>query len=84
MANDKGGNENIHAGHRERVRMRFLADQEMKTFSPHEVLEYLLFYGVQRKDTNALAHKLIREFGSLSAVTPRSVIFQPSTKLPLI
>ena len=68
MANDKGGNENIHAGHRERVRMRFLADQEMKTFSPHEVLEYLLFYGVQRKDTNALAHKLIREFGSLSAV----------------
>ena len=68
MKKKGGGNDNIHAGHRERVRQRFFADPEMRTFSPHEILEYLLFYGVQRKDTNELAHKLIREFGSLSAV----------------
>lgn len=71
MAKDKNGNDekvNFHEGHRERVRKRLLADPDMKTFSPHEILEYLLFYGVQRKDTNELAHKLIRSFGSLSAV----------------
>ena len=67
---DKHGKDkiNFHEGHRERVRKRLLADPDMKTFSPHEVLEYLLFYGVQRKDTNELAHKLIRSFGSLAAV----------------
>lgn len=59
---------NFHEGHRERVRNRILADPDMQTFSPHEVLEYLLFYGVQRKDTNELAHRMIHSFGSLSAV----------------
>ena len=74
MANKKDGtDDNIHAGHRERVRRRFFADPEMRTFSPHEILEYLLFYGVQRKDTNELAHKLIRAFGSLSAVFDASI-----------
>ncbi len=59
---------NFHEGHRERVRKRILADPELKSFSPHEVLEFLLFYAVPRKDTNELAHKLIHAFGSLSAV----------------
>jgi len=34
----------------------------------HEVLEYLLFSFVPRRDTNAIAHKLIAEFGSLAGV----------------
>lgn len=35
---------------------------------PHEVLEYLLYAFIPRKDTNGIAHNLIKEFGSLPAV----------------
>ncbi len=34
----------------------------------HNLLEFLLFYSIPRKDTNELAHTLISTFGSLSAV----------------
>ena len=60
-----------HAGHRERLRLRF--DQEgLSGFAPHEVLELLLTYAIPRIDTNGLAHALIRRFGSLSAVLEAS------------
>lgn len=57
----------IHAGHRLRLRQRFLAES-LDSFQPHEILEFLLFYGVPRMDTNELAHTLIEEFGSLARV----------------
>ena len=57
----------IHRGHRERLRARFLAD-ELDGFEDHQVLELLLFYATPRADTNPIAHKLMRRFGSLSAV----------------
>ena len=56
-----------HAGHRERLRKRYL-QEGLSSFAPHETLELLLTYAIQRKDTNPLAHALIRRFGSLSAV----------------
>ena len=67
---DKHGKDkiNFHEGHRERVRKRMLADPDMKTFSTHDVLEYLLFYGVQRNDNNEPANKLIHSHGELPAV----------------
>ena len=34
----------------------------------HELLELLLYYGIPRKDTNDIAHRLIEAFGSFSAV----------------
>ena len=40
----------------------------MDAFQPHNVLEMLLFYSIPQKDTNEIAHLLINEFGSLSAV----------------
>ena len=38
----------------------------------HEVLEYLLFAAIPRKDVNALAHELINAFGSFGGVLDAS------------
>ena len=59
--------ENLHAGHRERVRARFLKNG-ISDFEDYQILEFLLFYVYSRKDTNEIGHALIREFGSLSNV----------------
>ena len=58
---------NPHAGHREKLRMRFMRDG-LGTFEPHTALELLLFYAIPQRDTNELAHRLIDRFGSLSDV----------------
>lgn len=58
---------NVHSGHRERLRNRFLATG-MLGFSEHEILELLLFYAIPRSDTNELAHALVDRFGSISAI----------------
>lgn len=57
----------IHDGHRERVRERFLSEG-LDGFQDHNILEMLLFFGIPRRDTNEIAHNLINAFGSLSAV----------------
>ncbi len=60
-------NDNPHKNHRARLRETFIkvgADG----MPEHNILELLLFYSIPRKDTNELAHKLIKEFGSLSRV----------------
>ena len=57
----------IHAGHRQRLKERFLRDG-LDHFEEHQVLELLLFYGIPQRDTNEIAHELIRKFGSLSKV----------------
>ena len=58
---------NIHSGHRQRMRNRFL-ETGFTGFQPHEVLELILFYGIPRKDTNVIAHKLLERFGGLHGV----------------
>ena len=57
----------VHSGHRQRLKDRFL-NESLSNFEPHEVLELLLYFGIPMKDTNPIAHELIRTFGSLSAV----------------
>lgn len=59
--------ENIHSGHRERLKQQFLANG-LDAMPQHEILELLLFYSIQRVDTNELAHRLIERFGSLRGV----------------
>lgn len=59
--------DNLHIGHRERLRKRFL-EEGLDTFDDHQVLELLLFHIIPRGDTNPTAHRLMRRFGSLSAV----------------
>ena len=56
---------NPHAGHRERLRRRFLTSG-LEGFSDHEVLELLLCYAIPRRDVNDMAHALIERFGSLA------------------
>mgnify|MGYP002516872173 CR=1 FL=1 len=60
-------NENVHSGHRARMRKKFL-DNGIDSFEVHEVLELLLFYAVPMKNTSEIAHKLLDAFGSISAV----------------
>jgi len=57
----------MHEGHRERLKNRFLTEG-LDSFEQHQVLELLLFYAIPRRDTNELAHKLIKKYGSLSGV----------------
>ncbi len=59
--------DNPHSGHRERVKQRFL-NEGLDSFEDHQILELLLFYCIPMKDTNELAHNLIRQFGSLANV----------------
>ena len=58
-------NQNIHAGHRERLRERF-SRSGLDDFADHEVLELLLTYASPRVDVNATAHHLIERFGSVA------------------
>lgn len=60
-----------HAGHRARMRERFLKEG-LDSFQPHEVLELLLFYTRPQGNTNPLGHTLINRFGSLSQVLDAS------------
>lgn len=59
--------ENVHGGHRERLKNRFL-EEGLEHFDEHQVLELLLFYCIPRQDTNPIAHALLEHFGSLSQV----------------
>lgn len=52
-----------HEGHRQRMKERFLVNG-LDGFSDHEVLELLLFYAIPYRDTNPLAHELVRQFGN--------------------
>ncbi|MBE6878913.1 MAG: DNA repair protein RadC [Ruminococcaceae bacterium] len=63
---------NLHEGHRQRLKERFLKDG-LAGFEDHNILELLLFYSVPRADTNETGHKLLNKFGSLSKVFEASV-----------
>lgn len=56
-----------HAGHRQRVRERFLKVGG-DALEDYELLELILQLVVPRRDTKALAKTLLREFGSFSGV----------------
>lgn len=58
---------NIHTGHRKRAKGEFLA-RGLEGMPDHKVLELLLFYAIPQGDVNPLAHELLAQFGSLSAV----------------
>ena len=49
----------MHTGHRKRLKNRFL-EEGLDSFEPHQVLELLLFFSIPRRDTNEIAHKLLK------------------------
>lgn len=63
----KSPRSNLHAGHRARLRRRFL-QEGLDGFEHHQVLELLLFFAIPRRDTNELAHMLLHRYGSFSGV----------------
>ena len=64
MGGSKGG---VHAGHRARLRKRFF-EEGLDAFEDHQVIELLLFFAISRRDTNEIAHLLLRRYGSFSGV----------------
>jgi DNA repair protein RadC len=67
--------QNKGAGHRSRLRDRFL-ERGADTFSDAEVLELLLSFGTPRSDCKEQARAALKEFGTLAAVleTPGSAL----------
>jgi DNA repair protein RadC len=55
---------NSHKGHRARFRARYIKEG-LDAFAEHEVLELLLYYCYPQRNTNEIAHAMLREFGSL-------------------
>ena len=55
---------NVHDGHRDRMRQRFL-QEGAEGLATHELLEMLLYGTIPRGDTNEIAHRLLDEFGGL-------------------
>jgi DNA repair protein RadC len=64
---DEADDEPHYHGHRERLRERLL-ETGAAALPDYELLEFLLFAGIPRKDTKPLAKDLIARFGSFAAV----------------
>lgn len=60
-------NKNIHQGHRKRLR-ELVMNNGLEGMPEHQVLEYILSFVVPQKDTNVLAHNLIKKFGGFTQV----------------
>lgn len=58
--------ENLHAGHRKRLKERYYLSKN--SLQEHEILELLLCYSIPRKNTNDIAHHLLKTFGSLENI----------------
>ena len=69
----------LHTGHRARLKAQFL-QAGLDAFTDIQVLELLLFYANPRQDTNPIAHRLLNQFGTLSAVLDAPVELLESVK----
>lgn len=56
-----------HSGHRQRLR-RALNENGMGAFSPHEVIELMLYTALPRRDVNELAHTIDDAFGGVNGL----------------
>lgn len=59
--------ENIHKNHRLRLKNQFI-ENGIDSLTDIQKLELLLFYAIPQKDTNPIAHKLLKEFGTISHI----------------
>ena len=59
--------EHLHHGHRSRLR-EMSYKNDFNNLEEHQLLELLLTYVIPRRDTNPIAHNLIKEFGSFTSV----------------
>ena len=61
-----------HDGHRDRLRLK-IEQGGLKSLAEHEVLEDFLFAFVPRRNTNDIAHRLLKTFGNLAGVCDADV-----------
>lgn len=61
------GKKGCHDGHRDRIRERFV-EFGADSLHEHELIELALFYGIPRKNTNEIAHRLIEKFGDINGI----------------
>lgn len=64
---EKDENKNVHEGHRKRMR-DVVNKRGLDGMPQHQVLEYMLSFVVPQKDTNVIAHNLIKKYGTITAV----------------
>ena len=64
LENELPNDPHAHAGHRQRVREKVFQGG-MASMPDHELIEFLLFYAIPKRDVNPLAHALMNEYGSL-------------------
>lgn len=69
----KTKNEHDHNGHRERMRERFIKNQDGDEMADHELLEMLLYYVYPRQNTNEIAHDIIKIFNSFDQLLEADV-----------
>lgn len=62
----------IHDGHRQRMKERFCRNG-LDGMEDHEILEMLLYYCIPRRNTNEIAHNLLKEFKTLPRVMNATV-----------
>ena len=76
----RDGNQNAHAGHRERLRDGAKNDVDLIGLSDVELVELLLSFFIPQKDTNVIAHRLIDKYGSVAGVlcAPQSELMRLS------
>ena len=60
-----------HTGHRKRLKDQY-QNNGLDGFTDYQVLELLLYFAIPRIDTNPIAHRLLDQFGSLTAVLEAS------------
>lgn len=63
----KESKENLHKEHRKRMRERYLISG-IDSFSTHNIVEFMLFNVIPRKDTNEIAHNLLNYYGSFANI----------------
>lgn len=66
-ARKTGSEANLHAGHRERLRDRFMS-VGAEALADYELLELVLFAAIPRQDTKPVAKRLLARFGSFSEI----------------
>jgi len=65
MGRGNGNAADLDAGHRKRLRTKFLEHPD--SIHDHELLELILTYAIPRVDCKPLAKKLLKKFGGLNA-----------------
>lgn len=76
MDKNSAEQQNLHNGHRERLRRKFI-DFGADALLEHEITELILFYAIPRMNTNETAHILVNEFknsGGVLSASPQELI----------